>query len=224
MSKDSFLIYKDSLDVLDELTKEQVADLFFAIRDYQNGKQPNLDGLMKAIFIPFKNQFDRDSKKYEEVVERRRKAGALGGKAKASKDKQMLANASKDKQSLANLADNVPVPVPESDSVIKEKEHSNECSKKKSSIDLSFCENSFLKEPFLEWLDYKREIKDSYKTQRTVEACFRNLQELSGGVLEIAEKIVRQSIANGYKGLFPIKEKIKKPACDYEALLNLDLE
>lgn len=89
----------DSLDVLDELTSEQACLLFKAMRDYNKGVDVNLPGLLKAVFIPFKNQFDRDTEKYAKKVEVRREAGSKGGK-------QKVANASKIKQSLANVADN----------------------------------------------------------------------------------------------------------------------
>ena len=96
--KKSFLIYTESLSVLDELNKEQIADLFLAIKDYQNGVEPKLNGLMKAVFLPFKNYFDENAEKYEKVCKKRRNAGSLGGKANATKCKQMLPNATKCKQ------------------------------------------------------------------------------------------------------------------------------
>lgn len=65
-NKKSFVLYLDSLDILDELSANQKADLFDAIRDFHRGINPNLDGLMKAVFIPFKNQFQRDQEKYKE--------------------------------------------------------------------------------------------------------------------------------------------------------------
>lgn len=97
MSKKSFILYNDSLDVLDELTTDQIVELFFAIRDFNNGIEPKLDGLMKAVFIPFKNQFMRDSSKYESVRDKRIAAGKKGG-IKSGKSR------SKTKQNEANEA------------------------------------------------------------------------------------------------------------------------
>ena len=107
--KKSFILYIDSLEVLDELSTEQIAELFLAIKDYQNGVEPKLTGLMKVVFLTFKNQFKRDDEKWEQIKIGRSKAGKKGGLANASKTKQMLANASKTKQSVANLAVNVNV-------------------------------------------------------------------------------------------------------------------
>ena len=78
--KKSFIIHMDSLDVLDELDIEQAGQLFHAFRAYNLGKQVELTGLLKAVFIPFKNQFDRDLEKYNSIVVRNRENGLKGGK------------------------------------------------------------------------------------------------------------------------------------------------
>lgn len=85
---------------------------------------------------------------------------------------------------------------------------------KSKEIDLSFLADSFLKETFERFLSYRKEIKKPYRSQMSVEQAFNELQKLSGGVLETAEAIVNQSIANGWQGLFPLKEEnkgIKQP-------------
>ena len=82
----SFILHMDSLTVVEELTIEQKAELFQAIIDYQNGKEIILSGLMKAVFIPFKNQFERDNDKYSAIVERNKVNGAKGGRSKKPKE------------------------------------------------------------------------------------------------------------------------------------------
>lgn len=86
--KKAFLIYKDTLDVLDLLTDEQAGKLFKAIRDFNNGKQPELELALQVAFLPFKNQFDRDSNKYERITERNRINGAKGGRPKKNPETQ----------------------------------------------------------------------------------------------------------------------------------------
>jgi len=80
--KKSFILHIDSLEVLNELSKEQIAELFIAIKDYNKGVEPILTGLMKAIFVPFKNQFDRDNEKYKNIAERNKYNGSKGGRPK----------------------------------------------------------------------------------------------------------------------------------------------
>ena len=62
------------------------------------------------------------------------------------------------------------------------------------------------------WTEYKSsQFKFSYKSKKTEMAAIKELFTLSGRNFENAKKIVNKSIANGYKGLFPINES-NKPA------------
>jgi len=56
-----------------------------------------------------------------------------------------------------------------------------------------------------DWLTYKKERKQTYKSQRTFLIMYSELQTLSGGDPAMAAAIVRQSIANNYAGLFKLK-------------------
>ena len=62
----SFILHKDSLDILNELTDEQAGQLSKAIWLYQNGEQIELSPLLRIAFTPFKNQFGRDVVAYQE--------------------------------------------------------------------------------------------------------------------------------------------------------------
>lgn len=96
----SFVLHKDSLDILPDLTDDQAGKLFKAIHAYQIDEETKLDQITKMVFLPFKNQFIRDDEKYLETCERRAIAGSKGGK-------QKVANASNCKQKVANVADSV---------------------------------------------------------------------------------------------------------------------
>lgn len=84
--KKSFYLFNDSLSVLSELSDEQAGKLFKAIAKYNLGESSELDGLMKAIFIPFKNQFDRDFAEYDRIVERNTQNGTKGGRPRETKE------------------------------------------------------------------------------------------------------------------------------------------
>ena len=76
------------------------------------------------------------------------------------------------------------------------------CGKRKEA-DLSFVEPSF--QPVMaEWLAYKSERGQAYR-QQGLKACYSKLRELSNGDPDIARKIIRQSMANNWAGLFPLK-------------------
>jgi hypothetical protein len=69
----SFIIHKDSLDILDQLNDEQAGKLFKAIFQYQKtGEIESLDQFTKIILTPFISQFKRDEDKWLNVVERNR--------------------------------------------------------------------------------------------------------------------------------------------------------
>lgn len=76
----SFVLYTESLNVLDVLTDEQAGKLFRVIRDYaKDGTLPD-DPLMKVAFSNFRDYLDRDGKIYEERCRRGRENGKLGGR------------------------------------------------------------------------------------------------------------------------------------------------
>lgn len=98
MKKSSFIIHIDSLGVLDELTDEQVGQLFRAMKSYHEGIEINLNGFAKVAFIAFKNQFVRDEESYKRRSEANKINGSKGGKRK-------VANASESKRKVANASD-----------------------------------------------------------------------------------------------------------------------
>lgn len=56
-----------------------------------------------------------------------------------------------------------------------------------------------------EWLTYKRERKETYKSVRSMQAFVAKLTKLSQGNPKIAREIINQSIANNWAGIFQLK-------------------
>lgn len=93
---------------------------------------------------------------------------------------------------------------------IKKIEKEDKSSSKKT-YDLSFVDGKYMS-TFTEWLEYKAERKEKYKTESSLKACYNRLLKLSGDNPQIAAEIVQQSIANNYAGLFEYKEmRTQKP-------------
>lgn len=102
--KDSFILYTEYREQIEQLSMSERGELFTAILDYASGVGlPELSPVVGMAFSFIRSRLDRDAEKYAEVCEKRREAGRIGG---LSKSKQKLAKASKCKQSLANQADN----------------------------------------------------------------------------------------------------------------------
>lgn len=75
MSKEQrgFIVYGDIQDVLNELTDDQVAQLFRGMVNYfATGKAPKFSGVLKFVWIPIKQHMDRDAEKYEKKCEKNR--------------------------------------------------------------------------------------------------------------------------------------------------------
>lgn len=109
--KNSFVVYTGIKETLDDLTDEQVAALFRGMIDYQiTGEDPDFSGVLKYIFIPIRQQMDRDNAKWQRKKAARAEAGRQGGirsgevrRAKAEAEANE-ANASRSKQNEANEA------------------------------------------------------------------------------------------------------------------------
>jgi hypothetical protein len=60
-------------------------------------------------------------------------------------------------------------------------------------------------ELFKQWLDYKREKKNTYKGEKSMRTMAKKLFEMAGGDIVTARAIVEQSMANNWQGLFELK-------------------
>lgn len=90
MEKNSFIMYADVIEYTEDLTDEQMGQLYRAQLQYANGIEPVItDPEVKGIWRVVKHQMDVNSNKYADKCEKMR--------ANASKRKQMQANATKSK-------------------------------------------------------------------------------------------------------------------------------
>jgi len=71
-------------------------------------------------------------------------------------------------------------------------------------MNFSFVEDT-LRPAFTAWLQYKNERRDKKYTPRGLQMAYDKLRLLSNGQPEAAQRIVENSIANGWSGLFPLK-------------------
>lgn len=75
MSKEQkgFVVYGDIAAVVDELNDEQTGRLFRGMISYfSTGKAPKFDGVLKYVWIPIRQQMDRDREKYDAKCEKNR--------------------------------------------------------------------------------------------------------------------------------------------------------
>ena len=91
--------------------------------------------------------------------------------------------------------------------------HSNKNDKKEKNdknnnkfFDLSFVDPLF-NETFLLWLNYKKEKREGYKSQKSLEIAYHKLIKDSGSSPIVAKEMIETAITNSWKGFFPIKNK-----------------
>lgn len=83
--KDSFILYNKYEEIFDQLSDEDGMKLLKAIFEYSKTGKCILDGVLKAVFIPIKQDIDCNNEKYDTVCERNRLNGLKGGRPKNPK-------------------------------------------------------------------------------------------------------------------------------------------
>lgn len=197
-NRKSFLIHKDSLDILDKLSDEQAGRLFKAIKFYQkNNKIPKLDFTLDLVFTPFLNQFLRDEENYKKTCEARKIAGSLGGK-------QKVANASNCKQKVANVADN-------KNKNKKDNENESDSDSKndnKKDISKEIIINAlpiFIDQKlFADFAEMRKKIKKPI-TERAYELLIGQLKVFESNNAGAANVALQNSIMNCWQGVFEPK-------------------
>ncbi|TNE74956.1 hypothetical protein EP331_00255 [bacterium] len=105
--KKTFIFYSDWINMIQEMPDKDAGELLKHILSYVNDKNPQTDNLLvKMAFGHMKPMIKEDLKKWEEIREKRKKAGYKGGKANA---KQMLSDAKQVQAVNVNVNDNVNV-------------------------------------------------------------------------------------------------------------------
>lgn len=99
MSKSAgILIFKKNKEVFDNLTDEQAGQLIKAIFDYDaTGELPNLDGLLKVVFLQIRHELDDQSQRYDEICQKRKEAANARWRSQREKEDAEIINAEMEK-------------------------------------------------------------------------------------------------------------------------------
>lgn len=89
---------------------------------------------------------------------------------------------------------------------IKSKRENSTKEKKFSLDEWAKVQESPWRELMLIWFDYKRTRKESYRSEIGAKKCLTMLRNLSGDDAEVAQRIIDQSMANNWAGLFALRE------------------
>ena len=119
-----------------------------------------------------------------------------------------------DTHKMANRATDNGEPIPDSKHTDEKQEDKEERDKSLSKKDKRYDANadlSYVDAPYAaiwqEWLDYKKEIKKQYKTQRGAKSQYNTLIKYANNNPILANAIVKISIEHSWDGLFPLSDK-----------------
>lgn len=73
-------------------------------------------------------------------------------------------------------------------------------------MNFNFVSEDF-KDTFYTWLDYKRERRERYKTQASLETAYKRMLNLGNSDRVQVRLVVEQSIGNNWAGLFALRER-----------------
>ena len=185
-NKKSVIVYVDWIATFNKLEDDEAGRLIKHFFSYVNDLNPTSDRLTELLFEPIKQQLKRDLKAYEQTCKRNSLNASLRwNKKNATACDRMRTD--------AKHADND-----------NDNDNDKEEKKKNKEKDLSFLQKDFI--PIVEkWLIYKKEKKQEYKGQTSINTFCKKLIEYSNGDAMIAEAIIEQSIANNWAGIFELK-------------------
>lgn len=72
--------------------------------------------------------------------------------------------------------------------------------------DLSYADEEY-KELWVEWLEYKKNIKKQYKTESGVKIAYKTWLNYAENNINLAKAIIKRSIEHSWEGLFPLNDK-----------------
>lgn len=201
MKRDGIIIYVQQYEAIKDLSQSDKGLLLDAIFHYHiTGEvMQELPPMILMAFTFIRTSIDSNTRKYEAIVERNRENGKKGGRPRNPNNPSEPKKPTGLKKTQANP--NNPSEPKKADTDTDRKDTKT----KTVSIDDLFSNENILLKPIVsEWIAYKKEIKDPYKTVRGMKAFVKELQKLSNNDPKVAKEITERSMANNWKGIFEL--------------------
>ena len=203
MERDSFVFYRSFFESISCLDKEQKADCLDAIARYAlDGEVIEMDGIIKALFLSMKPQIDANTRRYTNGLKGGRPANQKETKEEPNQNQNETKTKPNDNQGETNPEPNV-----------NDNENDKKITpltpltgekvtpKKPSELveDRNF--KPPLKEAVLQWLKYKAEKKQGYKSTGLANFLTQveNNAEVYGA--EKVAAVIRSSMGANYQGV-----------------------
>ena len=177
--KESFILYTEQSELVNELTDIQAGQLLKAIYKYAQGEEVALDGIVKLAFIPIRQQIDRNNEKYEAFKEKQSENGKKGGRPKKEENPSLSEknpkNPSLFSETQKSLNDNVNVNENVNENVLSYESKEKKESELSDFIDpkIDFFKSSQKTDPFV----LADKVKEEYKAVIGKD-CFLNQMDI----------------------------------------------
>jgi hypothetical protein len=194
-SRDSMVLYRSFYDAIKLLPDDTQLEIFRAIFEFGlDGIEPELSINAKPFWLLIKPNLQANRTKWESGSKAKRKQSISKTEARPKQNRSKTEAKHKQKASETEANVDVDVDVDKDVNV-----------NAKGKYDLSgYGQMAYLVQ---RWLDYKKSIKDSYKSQESLDMFVKKLINYSGGNAKVAEEIIETSMANQWKGIFEPKNK-----------------
>ncbi len=204
MKRDGIIIYVQQYEAIKDLSQSDKGLLLDAIFHYHiTGEvMQELPPMVLMAFTFIRTSIDSNTRKYEAIVERNRENGKKGGRPRNPKNPSEPKKPTGLKKTQVNPKN--PSEPKKADTDTDTDTVKDTKTKTVSIDDLFSNENVRLKPIVSEWIAYKKEIKDPYKTVRGMKAFVKELQKLSNNDPKVAKEITERSMANNWKGIFEL--------------------
>lgn len=193
--RDSSIFYRSFYEAIKSLPESNQLEVYNAIFEYSfNFVDIQLTGLSNTIFTLIKPQLEANNKRYKNGTNPKNKQN--GSKTEAKEEQKISkVQANKNKNENNNVNEN---------------KNNNLNDNYNNNLELEF--NQFVNikdwiDLWIEWLNYKKsQHKFKFANFDTEKKAIKQFLEFSNNNFETAQKIINQSITNGWKGLFELKE------------------
>ncbi len=206
--KKTFIFYNDWIDYTEDMTLEEKWFFLQTILNYQNWKDLGDISSIKFVWSRVKKQLDENNESYENIVDRNRSNGMKGGRPITRKPNKTQLDLLKPSGTQTNLDNDNDIIINDNKKENKEKNFSFEIEEAKKILDSIPLENE-LKQTLNLFLEFRKQIKKPLK-DISLMSFIKSLKNLSWWNTETAIAILDQSIANGWQGIFELKNSTKK--------------
>lgn len=199
IAQDSFGVVEGTISDFAKIMSCEISEANLVIQMLKQKKicdyEISPEGIIKITCRKIARQTD--------ISKKRSEAGKKGGNPKLKKNLVDNLLKQKDNQNVeySNSFSN-------SNSSLEKGSGKKPLRKLKTEISLEFIpEGNLFREPFIRLVEFRKDIGKPVKLQKSAEALFRELVELSGNAPDTASKIVDRSIANGWQGIFKLENQ-----------------